>query len=54
MQSVQGAAHPTKVLLHAKEMFVTPKKICIIGKSESYRYCQGIDQNWNNVFQIIN
>ena len=24
MQSVQGAAHPTKVLLHPKEMFVTP------------------------------
>ena len=31
-----------------------PKKICIIGKSESYKYCQDIDQNWNNVFQIIN
>ena len=41
-------------LLHPKEMFVTPQKICIIGKSESYKYCQDIDQNWNNVFQIIN
>ena len=44
-------------LLHPKEIFVTPppkKKICIIGKSESYKYCQDIDQNWNNVFQIIN
>ena len=41
-------------LLHPKERFVTPQKICIIGKSESYKYCQDIDQNWNNVFQIIN
>ena len=54
MQSVQGVAHPTKLLLHSKEMFVTPQKICIIGKSESYKYSQDIDQNWNNVFQIIN
>ena len=29
-----------------------PKKHCIIGKSESYKYCQDINQNWNNVFQI--
>ena len=31
-----------------------PQKICIIGKSESYKYCHDIDQNWNKVFQITN
>ena len=47
MQSVQGAAHPTKVLQSVPQGDVChpPQKICIIGKSESYKYCQDIDQN---------